>query len=76
MENRALICYNKQVISGLFPAGKELQMSKKQTNSGRRKDSKGRVLRTGEYEKPNQTYEYRFTDLNKKRCSVYAKTLE
>ena len=51
-------------------------MSKKQTNSGRRKDSKGRVLRTGEYEKPNQTYEYRFTDLNKKRCSVYAKTLE
>ncbi len=51
-------------------------MSKKKLNAGRHKDSNGRVLPAGEYEMPNQTYEYRFTDLNKKCCRVYAKTLE
>lgn len=51
-------------------------MSKKKPNAGRHKDSNGRVLPAGEYEMPNQTYEYRFTDLNKKCCRVYAKALE
>ena len=44
--------------------------------SKKRKDSKGRVLRTGEYEKPNRSYEYRFTDQSKKRRSIYAPDLE
>lgn len=44
--------------------------------SKKRKDSKGRVLRTGEYEKPNGSYEYRFTDQSKKRRSIYAPDLE
>lgn len=50
-------------------------MSKKKPNADRHKGSNGRVLPAGEYEMPNQTYEYR-SDLNKKRCRVYAKTLE
>lgn len=51
-------------------------MSKKKPNAGRHRGSNGRVLPAGEYEMPNQTYKYRFTDLSKKRCRVYAKTLE
>ena len=50
-------------------------MSKKKPNAGRHRGSNGRVLPAGEYEMPNQTYKYR-SDLNKKRCRVYAKTLE
>lgn len=79
MEKRPPVCYNESVISGPFPAGKELTMPKKnncKSKNGKRKDSQGRVLKTGEYEKPNGTYEYRFTDRNKKRISIYAKTLE
>ena len=39
--------------------------------------SKGRiVLRTGEGERPNGTFEYRWTDRSGKRHRVYAKTLE
>lgn len=44
---------------------------KKYINDGKRRDDKGRVLRTGEYQKPNGSYEYRFTDANKKRRSIY-----
>lgn len=51
-------------------------MSKKKPNAGRHRGSNGRVLPAGEYEMPNQTYKYRFTDLSKKRCRVYAKALE
>ena len=39
-----------------------------------RKDSKGRVLRTGEYERPNHTYEYRYS-IKGVRYSEYAETL-
>ena len=42
----------------------------------KRKDSTRVVLRTGEVQRPNGTYQYRWTDNNKKRNSVYAKTLE
>lgn len=42
----------------------------------RRKDSKKRVLREGEYPRKNGTYEYRYTDITGKRKSIYGKTLE
>lgn len=40
-----------------------------------RKDSKGRVLRTGEYERKDGRYSYIYVDGYKKKCTVYAKTL-
>lgn len=42
---------------------------------GKRKDKKGIVLRTGEYQRDNGTYEYKFRDSTGKSHSVYAKTL-
>ena len=41
----------------------------------RRKDSKKRVLKEGEYERPNGTFEFKWRDRKGKRHSVYAKTL-
>lgn len=41
----------------------------------RRKDNKGRVLKTGEYQRSNGTYEYKWSDKRGKRHSVYANTL-
>lgn len=42
----------------------------------RRKDSKNRILKEGEYERSNNTYEFKWTDKNGKRHSIYAKTLD
>ena len=42
----------------------------------KRKDKDRIVLRTGEGQRPNRTYEYRWTDKTGKRRRVYAKTLE
>lgn len=42
----------------------------------KRKDSNGRVLKDGEYQRNNGTYEYRWRMNNGKRRSVYAKTLD
>ena len=42
----------------------------------RRKDSKKRVLKEGEYERANGTFEYKWRDRRGKRHSVYAKTLD
>lgn len=42
----------------------------------RRKDSKHRVLREGEYQRKNQTYEYRWKDGTGASHSVYAKSLD
>lgn len=42
----------------------------------KRKDKDRIVLRTGEGQRPNGTYEYRWTDRNGVRRRVYAKTLE
>lgn len=42
----------------------------------KRKDDKGRILKTGENQRPNGTYEYRYTDAYGKSRSVYAKTLK
>lgn len=39
----------------------------------RRKDSKKRVLKEGEYQRSNGTYEYRWRSENGKRNNVYAK---
>lgn len=42
----------------------------------RRKDSKNRILKEGEYERSNNTYEFKWTDKNGKRHSIYAKMLD
>lgn len=42
----------------------------------KRKDKDRIVLRQGEGQRPNGTYEYRWTDRDEKRCRVYAKTLD
>lgn len=42
----------------------------------RRKDSKGRVRKSGESERSDGTYMYRYTASNGKRHCVYDKTLE
>ena len=44
--------------------------------SEKRTDNKGRLLRTGETQRPNGTYSYRYLDLNKKRQTIYAKSLD
>lgn len=41
----------------------------------KRKDNKGRVLKDGESQRKNGSYEYRYFDIRKKRHSVYAKSL-
>ena len=43
--------------------------------SEKRKDSKGRVLKDGESQRANGTYDYRYTDTHKKRRCIYAKSL-
>lgn len=42
----------------------------------RRKDNKKRVLKEGEYQRSNGTFEYKWRDKIGKRHSIYAKTLE
>lgn len=42
----------------------------------RRKDSKGRVLRKGEYERKSGSYMYVFKGGNGKKCTLYAPTLK
>lgn len=44
--------------------------------SERRKDAKNRVLKEGEYQRDNGTYEFKWRDKFGNRHSVYAKTLE
>ena len=42
----------------------------------RRKDNKRRVLKEGEYQRKNGTYEYKWSDRTGKRHSIYAKSLD
>ena len=42
----------------------------------RRRDNKKRVLKEGEYQRANGTFEYKWRDRRGKRHSVYAKTLD
>lgn len=44
--------------------------------SEKRKDSKGRILRDGESQRKSGGYQYRYTDIHKKRQYAYAKTLD
>lgn len=44
--------------------------------SAKRKDKKGRVLRTGESQRKDLTYQYRYTDAGGKRHTVYSPTLD
>ena len=44
--------------------------------SAKRKDNKGRVLRTGESQRNDLTYQYRYQDITGKHRTVYAPTLE
>lgn len=39
--------------------------------SDKRRDNKGRILRTGESQRKNGMYEFRYTDANKKHRSIY-----
>lgn len=43
--------------------------------SEKRKDSKGRIMRTGESQRKNLTYQYRYTDIRGKRRTVYSSDL-
>lgn len=52
-------------IRALFISERRLNMSEK------RRDNKGRILRTGESQRKNGMYEFRYTDANKKRRSIY-----
>ena len=42
----------------------------------RRKDNKNRVLKEGEYQRANGSYEYKWRDKLRERHSIYGKTLE
>ena len=42
----------------------------------KRKDNKGRILKDGESQRKNGSYDFRYTDIHGKRRSVYARTLE
>lgn len=44
--------------------------------SGKRKDNKGRVLKTGESQRKDLLYQYRYTDNRGKRHTIYNKTLQ
>lgn len=43
---------------------------------GRRKDNKNRVLKTGESQRKDGRYQYRFKDTMGNRVTIYANTLE
>lgn len=42
----------------------------------KRKDNRGRILKDGESQRKNGSYDFRYTDIHEKRRSVYARTLE
>ena len=44
--------------------------------SAKRKDNKGRILKTGESQRKDLIYQYRYTDFRGKRQTVYASTLQ
>ena len=43
--------------------------------SEKRRDSKNRLLRVGESQRPNGSYMYRYTDLNGNRQTIYSWSL-
>ena len=51
-------------------------MPEKKNKNTKRKDSYGRILKTGESQRKDGVYEYRYTDKNHKRRSLYAMNLD
>ena len=51
-------------------------MSKDKNSKNKRRDSKGRILRKGESQRKDGSYDYRYTDKDHKRRSLYAPTLD
>jgi len=43
---------------------------------GKRKDHKGRILRTGESQRKDLIYQYQYTDIRGKRQTVYSSDLK
>lgn len=43
--------------------------------SEKRKDNKGRILRTGESQRKDLIYQYRYTDIRGKRQTIYSSDL-
>lgn len=46
------------------------------TMSEKRKDNKGRILRTGESQRKDLIYQYRYTDIRGKRQTIYSSDLK
>lgn len=44
--------------------------------SEKRKDHKGRILRTGESQRKDLIYQYRYTDVQVKRQTIYSSDLK
>ena len=44
--------------------------------SEKRKDNKGRILRTGESQRKDLIYQYRYTDIRGKRQTIYSSDLK
>ena len=51
-------------------------MSKDKNSKNKRRDSKGRILRKGESQRKDGSHDYRYTDKDHKRRSLYAPTLD
>jgi integrase len=61
--------YNENAISGLSPQKEGVSMSEK------RKDHKGRILRTGESQRKDLLYQYRYQDARGQRKTIYERDL-
>ena len=63
---------------GSFHHGKEFDNGRdtKRTLKGKRKDRKGRILRTGESQRKDLIYQYRYTDIQGKRQTIYSSDLK
>ena len=68
----SLVCVmmNTSHIKALSITGRSLTMSEK------RKDNKGRILRTGESQRKGLIYQYRYTDIRSKQQTVYSSDLK
>lgn len=49
---------------------------RRMTMSEKRKDNKGRILRTGESQRKDLIYQYRYTDIRGKRQTIYSSDLK
>ena len=72
MDEEFILWYNNIVQHNSLPIRKETYLMAVE----RRKDSSRKVLKEGEYQRANGTYEYRWTDYKGVRHSLYAKTLK